>query len=648
MLLGARDQHLRALYRQAQLQRVDSVRALVQQHPQADAKRVVLLTHLASELTSYDVRAAGPVRREALRLASELRGADDLVAETLLDLADHHIALAEYPAARQRLQQSQETFAQLHDVGGVMRCLGRLARIADQQGHYADALSYCFRVMAMGKGGDERRFHTSSVIHVGSIYTRMGQYALAENYLLEALQVAREHNYPDRMNLALGELGELSRRQGRWATARRYYMQSIAVSRKAGEPSVVLAMELNLAEVSERLSLYPDALALGYATLRQAQASGQLLLIPRAQALLARTFLHLGRTDSALWYAQRSLYASQAVASAERLCDAYEVLAQTYAQHQDYAQAYKAYQHFEGVKDSLFGEEVNRRTMALQLGHEMQQKQAQIRLLMQERELERLRQQRQQALLAGATLLVALGAGAALWAYRRRQHSRELTLRSRIAADLHDDVGTLLSQISLQSGLLQEGLADALGQQQQLSQISDASRSAVRQLNDVVWSLDAHNDHLPNLLDRMRDYAHEVLGPAGLVVVFELPIALPSQRLPVLLRRNLYLIYKESLHNIIKHATGARQVTIRLECSPVNELTLEVLNDGDFGEVLEQADGHGHTRRSGHGLRNIQARAKAMGGRVTLGRAGTGFCVRVEVPLASGWKANRRISRLSK
>jgi len=194
-------------------------------------------------------------------------------------------------------------------------------------------------------------------------------------------------------------------------------------------------------------------------------------------------------------------------------------------------------------------------------------------------------------------------------------------------------VGTLLSQISMQSGILQEGLADAAGQRQQLGQISEASRAAVRQLNDVVWSLDAHNDHLFNLLDRMRDYAYELLPPAGIEVTVTTPPDFPARRLSVLLRRNLYLIYKETLHNVLKHAAQARTVAVVLTLEEGKWLVLQI--DDDAFPAMPAAAGHA-ARRSGHGLRNIAQWAEACGGTAECGRVFSGFRVRVRVPLAAG------------
>ena len=625
--------------RLSQPQRVDSVRALLAAHPRPDTVRMMLLAMLADEITVTDVRAAGPARRAASALARRI-GNPNFVDEALLDLADYHITLAQYDSARPLLREAQRVFTRQHDLGGLMRCLGRRARIADQQGRLVQALDYCLRAMSMSSTGDQRRFHISLKIHAASLYTRLGEYATANTYLREALAVARQYEYPDRINLIMSELGELARRQGQWAKARHYYSLSIAVSRQivVTDQATVRAVRFHLADVTERLGQATETLAQGRAALHDAAAAHDVLLLPQLEALLGRAWLRLGRPDSALAYAGRARQASQQAHSLEGLRAAYDVLARAHAQRHEWAAAYQNQLRFNTYNDSLTGADVGRRTAALRFNHEVAQHRSDLRLLAQGRELTRLRNQRLATSLLALVLLAGLGGATLLWRYRQRQRQRETALRNRIAADLHDDVGTLLSQIALQSGLLQEGLADAPSQRQQLGEITEASRSAVRQLNDVVWSLDAHNDHLPDLLDRMRDYAYEVLGMAGLEATFDFPTTLPDQRLSVLLRRNLYLVYKESLHNILKHAAGATAVAVSLRyvASSLPQLVLEVRDNGQE----KPAAATGPTRRSGHGLRNMATRAEAMGGAASAGPlAGGGFRVQVAVPLASARRA---------
>ena len=625
--------------RLSQPQRVDSVRVLLAAHPRPDTLRVLLLTKLADEMMVTDVRAAGPTRRAACALARRV-GNLNFLDETLLDLADYHIALAQYDSARRYLRAAQRVFTLQHDLGGQMRCLGRRARIADQQGRLAQALDYCLRGMALSSTGDQRRFHTSLKIHAASLYTRLGEYATARTYLREALAVARPYEYPDRINLIMGELGELARRQGQWAEARRYYVLSIAVSRQivVTDQATVRTVRFHLADVTERLGQRPEALALARTALHEAAEAHDVLLVPQLLALLGRTWLHQGRPDSALAHAERSRQASTRAQSLEGLRAAYKVLALAHAARGRWAAAYQAQRRFDIYNDSLNGADVSRRTAALRFNHAAAQHRAEILLLNQQDELARLRRQRLAAGLLVLVLLAGLGGAALLWRYRQRQRRRETALRNTLAADLHDDVGTLLSQIALQSGLLQEGLADATSQRQQLGEITEASRSAVRQLNDVVWSLDAHNDYLPDLLDRMRDYAYDVLGLAGLEATFDFPAELPDHRLSVLLRRNLYLIYKESLHNVLKHATGATAVAVSLRyvAGSQPQLVLEVRDNAPAAATPNAGVG----RRSGHGLRNMATRATALGGAATAGPVpGGGFRVQVAVPLASPRRA---------
>ncbi|MDO7848671.1 histidine kinase [Hymenobacter sp. M29] len=225
-------------------------------------------------------------------------------------------------------------------------------------------------------------------------------------------------------------------------------------------------------------------------------------------------------------------------------------------------------------------------------------------------------------------LLVAVAAGSVYQWQQRRSWQREQywqaehALRQRIAADLHDDVGNLLTQISMHSSLLRETAHSPAQTVARLDALAAASRQASQQMSDVVWGLDAEHLRLGQLLDRMRDHAQEVLPPAGLNVRFQVPADLPDPDLAPDLLHNLYLIYKEALHNVVKHA---RATTVTVQLTAATGLTLTVTDDG-----------HGHDgqpRPGGHGLANMQARARAVGGTVCYQPLPTGFAVVVKLPL---------------
>ena len=227
-------------------------------------------------------------------------------------------------------------------------------------------------------------------------------------------------------------------------------------------------------------------------------------------------------------------------------------------------------------------------------------------------------------------LLVAAAAGGVYLGQQRRGRRREQrwqaehALRQRLAADLHDDVGNLLTQISMHSSLLRETPHTPAQTAARLDALAAASRQAGQQMSDVVWGLDAGPLRLGQLLDRMRDHAQEVLPPAGLDVRFRVPPGLPDPELAPVLLHNLYLIYKEALHNVVKHAQ-ATTVTVQLAAAAAG-LTLTVADDGR---------GHdGRPRPGGRGLASMQSRAQAVGGTVRYVPQAAGFAVVLAVPLA--------------
>jgi len=233
---------------------------------------------------------------------------------------------------------------------------------------------------------------------------------------------------------------------------------------------------------------------------------------------------------------------------------------------------------------------------------------------------------RRQAWLSAATLaaglLLTLGLG--WWAGRKRRQrtAQEEHLRARIAADLHDEVGTLLARVSMQADLLHQ-------QQPELSpaleRLLGNSRAAALTMRDIAWSADTQTATVGALLDRMRDHLDQTVAPAGLLAQLRSNGLHDNQPLPSELRQHLYLIFKEAVANILHHATQATTITITLTHYDVaSDLVFTIENDGRPALVPV---------RSGIGLRNMQQRAAALRGALEAGpRQEGGFGVRLQVP----------------
>src|SRR6185503_14103859 len=153
---------------------------------------------------------------------------------------------------------------------------------------------------------------------------------------------------------------------------------------------------------------------------------------------------------------------------------------------------------------------------------------------------------------------------------------RELErVRTRIATDLHDDIGASLTQIAILSEVArQQNLKGNGGALAPLKSIANASNQLVETMSDIVWAINPQRDHLQDLIQRMRRFASDLFSAKGIAFTFDAPALAPEIPLGANPRREVFLIFKESLTNIVKHSE-ATQVSISLSFSK-EFLTLKI------------------------------------------------------------------------
>ncbi len=189
-------------------------------------------------------------------------------------------------------------------------------------------------------------------------------------------------------------------------------------------------------------------------------------------------------------------------------------------------------------------------------------------------------------------------------------------MRVRIASDLHDDVGASLTEIALQSDFLQ-AIDTNPEFKKSLSQIGTQCRRIVTSLDDIVWSIDARNDTLGDLTDRMQDYVLNVLEPKNFKVQYDFDDLKMQNKLAVPLKENLYLIFKEATNNISKYSNGDLvRITMHTEGS---SFTFTIHDNGSSGMGL---------KKTGHGLRNMKMRAERIGASVDVSNK-NGFTITI-------------------
>jgi signal transduction histidine kinase len=607
----------------------DSIVRLLATQPQLDTQRVSRLNTLAFLLRTNEAGQAERLARQSLALAQRLRF-DKGLTEAYFNMGYLLRTHSQYDSAIYYSRQALAASVRTGNRYTQTRAYYNLARIFTEQGNYAAALAPSLDGLALARTMPNPRAEMFQLIQAGRIELALGESAAALAHVREAQRLAPVVRDPLGSGYVYFALGDISRQQGQWLAARNYYAQTAANYSKVYNARGLLPVELNQAEMTDRLGDHLAARRAAAGLLRRAQATGTPEQLAQTTLLLAQTWLATARPDSARRYAARSLATARPAHLRPVARDAALVLAQANDQLGQGHVAYR-YQTLAGAyADSITGEDTNRRVAALEAQAARSQQQVQVRLLQQRArlqaqalELERLRNRQQMAGLASLVIAGLSLAGYLLWRYRRREARRQDALRTRIAADLHDEVGSMLTQISMQSTLLREGGYAPAQQQTYLDQMAEASRRAARQMSDAVWSIDARYDSAASLLDRLRDHAHEVLPPAGLELDFAADAAIEAVAVPLATRQALYFIYKEALHNAVKHAQ-ARLVQVRLGLRG-RILELEIRDDGR-GTVAA-------SRPGGQGLPNMRMRAEAVGGTLHLIPEGPGLGLVVRLPL---------------
>jgi signal transduction histidine kinase len=179
------------------------------------------------------------------------------------------------------------------------------------------------------------------------------------------------------------------------------------------------------------------------------------------------------------------------------------------------------------------------------------------------------------------------------------------SMREKISRDLHDDVGGELSAIRL----LSEMSTPEINPQQKLTKISSYSGEIVQKMNEIVWALNVNNDTLQSLIGYVRRYAVKYLDDIGIGCIFKQPDTMPEMEVDGATRRNIFLLVKEALHNIVKHAQAA-EVNITVEVSDQLKITVHDNGKGIPEQLLQS--------KTGNGLRNMQQRIEDIKGNMEI------------------------------
>jgi len=172
---------------------------------------------------------------------------------------------------------------------------------------------------------------------------------------------------------------------------------------------------------------------------------------------------------------------------------------------------------------------------------------------------------------------------------------------------MHDEIGSGLTHIALLSELIQTQQKTERAIKNDLGNISAAARKLVESMSEIIWALNPQNDSLENLLSYIREQMQQFFEPFEIALTVDFPDEVPLIKLSNEQRRNLYLVTKEALNNVMKHANASKvKLSMRVDKGII---AFEVTDNGNGMQCSTD-------RKAGNGLKNMRKRMEDIGGAI--------------------------------
>lgn len=225
-------------------------------------------------------------------------------------------------------------------------------------------------------------------------------------------------------------------------------------------------------------------------------------------------------------------------------------------------------------------------------------------------------------------IIIVLFLGGLTYTFYRQRLTKLLAverIRNKVARDLHDDVGSTLSTINILSSMAKTKLlTDPVKTSEYISKITDNSQYMMEAMDDIVWSIKPNNDNMQKIVARMREYASSILEPKDIGIDFHIDEKIFDLRLDMETRRDVFLIFKETVNNCAKYSQCSEiKINIKHESK---YLTISIYDNGKGFDLLKVD--------SGNGLGNMNKRAEALHGSLTIkSKEGNGTHTLLTVPV---------------
>ncbi|MFN8154649.1 MAG: tetratricopeptide repeat protein [Bacteroidia bacterium] len=558
-------------------------------------------------------------------------------------------------------------------VHGLVRYFDYKNSVLTIQSEYDQILSNADTAYQMCVKYGERRWQAIQLNRIGTVYQYKTEMRKAADHYLRAFSIAEQLKDTMLMNALAGNLSGVLIEIKDYAKSRYFAAIGYELAEKQHDTLGMGYALVNLATSDEFDSLYDASKARSWDAYKIGMQYNDISLVQFALSGYANALRHLRQSDSAIVYFKKLIEISKGQNNDFHLVHNLHDLGATYQYIGDYAAAKavltEALPHalivgnhsllmslYDGLsiaeerlgnyqaalqarknsglyRDSLELSEQFAQVNELESKYQNEKKSRELaeKELILQAEKSKSDQRLGWLLISGLGLIVLLLiiyfrtriARQKVTALQKDMEVKELMARederSRLAADMHDDLGAGLSTIRMISELAMQKNAEEV--KQDIRRISTRSEELVESMRQMIWAMSNNSNSLEDLVVYIRGYTRQYLDDHDVQVEFIIPDLIPQMQVTGPVKRNLFLVVKEILHNVIKHS-GAKKIRLEMFISD-HSFSIIIADDGKGIQATTQ-------NRFGNGLKNIERRMKEILGEVRIeGEEGTTVTLRL-------------------
>lgn len=494
-------------------------------------------------------------------------------------------------------------------------------------GDFKSAADFHLKSLAMFEEAKNKRGQSFALQSIGNDFYELKQYKASEKYLTQSEKLKNELGDKRGVINTWITLGSLYQDTKKFDRAMNYFTKALAGSREIKSKLEEQRTLFNTGSLLKSMKRYDEARAKLNESLSLATQQNDSVMIARVNSYLVSISEDEQKIEDEEQSLLHNISFSLEKGALSNTAEGHLQIAEWYASHKQFEKAFDHFKKGQQISDSLKGDAVVMQLARLEEEYKNEKRDKEISLLKKDQELQSLAFSRQRVLIfsIGLALVSVIVIGLLLInRYRIMNRAKRLIeierVRNNIARDLHDDIGSTLSSINIMSrvALVEKGNSETY-----LQRIGNQSARIMEDLGDMVWSINPRNDSVQHVINRMREFAAEIFELKGIDYNFKVDIKdglslTPEQR------KNLFLIFKESVNNAAKYSK-AGLVEISLE-QKGQQLIMRVEDNGlGFDEMVVH---------QGNGLRNLRERTKELKGDIRLkSTLNEGTLVEVEMPL---------------